>query len=88
MAKKTVKPTKVMMTNTQFKNMTTIVSNQVMTMHWELLNRLTNAQTDIDNACNYPVSLTIDDYKTFYDRMGLAKRCVQIWPDECWHSAP
>jgi len=88
MAKKAVKSTKVMMTNTQFKDMTTIVSNQVMTMHRELLNRLTNAQTDIDNACNYPVSLTIDDYKTFYDRMGLAKRAVQIWPDECWHSAP
>jgi len=94
MAKKPVKqvsdkqPVKVVMTNKQFTNMKGIVNNQMMTLHRELLNRLTNTQTDIDNACNYPASLTITDYKTFYDRMGLAKRAVQIWPDECWHSSP
>jgi len=89
MAKATVtKPKKVYMTNQQFKTMSTMVNNEMMTLHRELLNRLTNAQTDVDNACGYPVSLTIEDYTTLYSRMGLARRAVQIWPDECWHSSP
>lgn len=89
MAKETkIIPQKVVMTNTQFKSMQTMVSNEMMTLHRELLNRLMNTQTDIDNACNYPVTLTISDYRTMYNRMGLAKRAVQIWPDECWQCFP
>lgn len=90
MAKKKVakKPEKLFMTNQQFQTMSSMVTNEMMTLHRELLNRLTNAQTDIDNACGYPVSITIADYLTLYSRMGLARRAVQIWPDECWHSSP
>ena len=66
-----------------------LVRNEMMTVTREVLNRLRNTdQTDLDTACKYPVSLTITDYRTYYERMGLAKRAVQIWPDECWQSFP
>jgi len=42
----------------------------------------------LDNACGYLPTLTIKEYRAYYDRMGLAKRAVQIWPDECWQSFP
>jgi hypothetical protein len=89
-AKKKMPPKVVnpLMTNNQFVSMKSMVQNEMMTLHRELLNRLMNTQTDIDNACGYPVDLNISDYRTMYDRMGLAKRAVQIWPDECWQSLP
>lgn len=82
------KPNKLFMTNKQFTSMRSMVSNEMLTLHREVLNRLLSTQTDIDTACGYPLTLTINDYKTMFERMGLAKRAVQIWPEECWQSAP
>ena len=75
-------------THMVFDDKTKMVYNEMMTMTREMLNRLTNPQTDIDSACGYLLTLGITEYRAYYDRLGLAKRAVQIWPDECWQSFP
>jgi hypothetical protein len=57
-------------------------------MHREVLNRILTTQTNVDTACGYPDVLTIIDYRTMFDRNGLAKRAVRIWPEESWQSFP
>jgi len=86
--KQTEKPPQFIMTNQQFKSMSNMVTNEVMTLHRELLNRMLNSQTELDDACGYPTDVGIADFRAFYNRMGLARRAVQIWPDECWQSFP
>lgn len=90
---KSVKKTqpRVVMSNQQFdqfKQTQGVIANEMMTLHREMLNRMLNEQTDIEKACGYPLTLTIQDYKTMYERMGLARRAVQIWPEECWQRYP
>jgi hypothetical protein len=81
-------PNKVYMTNSQFKTMRRQVNNEMLTMHREVLNRILTTQTNVDTACGYPDVLTTQDYKTMFDRNGLAKRAIQIWPEESWQSFP
>jgi hypothetical protein len=64
------------------------VRNEMLTLTREALNRMTTRTTNIDQACNYLLTLSIQDYRTMYDRMGLARRAVEIWPDECWQMEP
>jgi hypothetical protein len=65
-----------------------LIRNEMMTLTREALLRLTNSQSDIDAACNYPLTLSITEYRAMYDRLGLARRVVEIWPDECWQGFP
>jgi hypothetical protein len=65
-----------------------LIRNEMLTLTREALLRLTTQQTDIDKACNYPVTVGIQEFRTMYDRMGLARRAVEIWPNECWQTLP
>jgi hypothetical protein len=42
----------------------------------------------VDEACEYPASISYDEYKKLYDREGIAKRVVSIFPSECWAVQP
>ena len=65
-----------------------VVAN-VTTMRREVLTSLFDRTgKDIDKECGYPTTLTITDYKNLYDRLGLAARIVELWPDECWALPP
>lgn len=92
MAKKVAKRTtgnRTYLTNAQFKEFQGMMTNTSQTLHRELLNRLLNStQTNLDSACGYETTLTTSDYRTMYDRFGLAKRAVEIWPQECWQNEP
>lgn len=46
------------------------------------------AGRDLYMECGYPESPTIDEYKLLYEREGMAKRVVDIWPDETWSIYP
>ena len=81
-------PMQSMMTNKQFTQISGMVHNEITTLHRDVLNRLLNPQDNIDSACGYLSSLDTSHYRDMYDRMGLAKRVVQIWPDECWQAYP
>ena len=53
-----------------------------------ILDLLSSNGRNIDAECGYPTSLTIDNYKVFYERLGPAKRIVTIFPEESWSVSP
>lgn len=76
-----------------------LVFNLLMATHKQsgppswLLSRGANAGLDptgrdLDKECGYIENPTIEQYTQFYDRVGIASRVVNIWPDECWGSYP
>jgi len=57
-------------------------------MRSELLSQFLNPGKDINFECGYPDSIEIGDYKRMYDRVGVAARVVDIFPDESWSVRP
>lgn len=50
-----------------------------------------NPQRDIDRECQYPSTNALDvqtHYFPFYDRHPIARRVVELYPQECWASSP
>lgn len=64
-----------------------LVRNEIMT-RTALLRKLIDPKRDIDKECGYPSALTIDDYRTIYDREGIGTRVVDIFPEESWKTDP
>lgn len=50
--------------------------------------RLDPPDRDLDRECGYPRDPDVRQYKALYDRVGIAARVVNIWPDECWAAYP
>jgi hypothetical protein len=62
--------------------------NVVTTLDRATLASLLNGTRDIDAECKYPVTITAGDYRTMFDRNGLAERVVKLWPEESWQVEP
>jgi hypothetical protein len=62
--------------------------NTSTTLRRDIINRLLNPTRDIDQACGYPTEISTEDYREMYNRMGIAKRVVHLWPEECWMREP
>lgn len=73
------------MNNEEFNQF--MVAN-VATMRSELISLLTNDTRNIDYECKYPPDLNIEHYQTVFNRQGIGKRIVEIFPEECWNSTP
>lgn len=43
---------------------------------------------DIDAECGHPISVSIEDCKKAYQRGDVAKRCVDVYPQETWCDEP
>jgi hypothetical protein len=54
----------------------------------EFLRNLIDKTKDIDKECGYEEILTIAYLRQMYDREGIAKRVVRIFPEECWKQDP
>ncbi|MDX9779960.1 MAG: DUF1073 domain-containing protein [bacterium] len=54
----------------------------------ELIQSLLSPGRDIDKECGYPDTITKQNYKTMYDRVGPATRVVELWPEESWSQTP
>ena len=54
----------------------------------ELMSQFLNPGKDINHECGYPTSITKQNYRELYDRMGLASRVVNIFPEESWSLLP
>ena len=52
------------------------------------LNKLLDPRRDIDAECGHPETLTVDDYARAYDRGDVARRIVNIYPEESWNQSP
>lgn len=44
--------------------------------------------TAMDDELGYPSDLNRRLYRSLYERVGIASRVVNIWPDECWAAYP
>lgn len=64
-----------------------LVSNATL-LRRELLSRLLDPRRDLNTECGYPEALSIDHYKIMYRREGLARRVVNVLPEECWSVSP
>ena len=64
------------------------IMNDATTLRRDAINRLLYPTRDIDSECKYPTEITIANYRDLYDRLGLATRVVDLWPDECWQQDP
>jgi uncharacterized protein len=54
----------------------------------ELIQSLLSPGRDVDSECGYPSSISKQNYKTMYDRTGVATRVVELWPEESWTQTP
>lgn len=81
------------MTNSPVRDMKNMTTNEMTSeafmLRGELLrNLIDRGGKNIDKECGYPEVVTPAYCKSFYDREGIAKRVVRIFPEECWKQDP
>lgn len=54
----------------------------------ELIDRFFDPRRDVGDECGYPDSISVADYKSYFDRFGIAKKVVTFLPEECWQVQP
>lgn len=66
------------------------LAENALTSRSQLVRSLLDPRRDIDDECGYPKSeeLTVDEYRTLYDRESIATRVVEVWPKESWKVQP
>ena len=53
-----------------------------------MMANLLDPRRDIDKECGYPAIITTEQFKKMYDREGMARRVVEIFPEETWAMNP
>lgn len=64
------------------------VESALLSRHALLQALLDPSGRDIDKECGYPLTITKEQYRQMYDRMGVARRVVACLPEECWALDP
>ncbi len=52
------------------------------------MQNLLDGNRDIDRECGYPTTISREQYRLMYDREGVGRRVVQIFPEESWKIDP
>ena len=52
------------------------------------LTKMFDSRRDINQECGYAATISTEQYKTMYDREGVAMRVVSIFPEESWAEDP
>ena len=65
-----------------------IRQNALSTRREELLTDMLNIGKDINYSCGYPAYITTHNYKSLFEREGVAKRIVSLFPEESWSIQP
>lgn len=60
----------------------------VTTIRSQLMRRESDPRRSIDDDCGYPKDTTIDHYRRMYDRETIARRVVEVLPQESWLVQP
>lgn len=63
-------------------------NTQALLSRADLMSRFLDPRRDIDAECGYPQNITPSQYRFMYDRGGIAKRVVGVWPEESWAQTP
>lgn len=77
--------------NAKNEQMKMMVANQIhnsLLRRYDLIQSLLSPGIDVDTECHYPTSISAQNYRTMYDRFGVASRVVEILPEECWAQEP
>lgn len=53
-----------------------------------ILDKLLDPRHDVDLDCGYPEYITPTMYHMMFERDGLSRRVVEIFPKECWAMSP
>jgi len=53
-----------------------------------ILTKLFDERRDIDVECGYPKDISTEQYRTLYDREGVANRVVSVIPQDSWAMDP
>ena len=64
------------------------VIENAFTMRRNFMNTILDPRRDIDKEAGYPPNITSEQYKFLYDREGVARRVVNLFPDESWRVDP
>ena len=64
------------------------VIENAFTMRSRFMNTILDPRRDIDEEAGYPKHITSEQYKLLYDREGVARRVVNLMPDESWRVDP
>ena len=95
MSKKKMSKKKAITKNTTPTPNPAILINQLQTATFnsllrrrDLIQTLLSPGHDINSECGYPESISKNNYKEMYERMGIATRVVEIWPEESWTQTP
>jgi len=67
--------------------MVEMVSNALLTRQLWLQKQL-DPRRDIDDECGFPKVISREDYRILYDREPVARRVVEILPQESWMVQP
>lgn len=63
-----------------------------MTMRFQLLDRMVKASLDknkdINGECGYSETVSANECRLMWEREGIAKRVVSVYPEECWKKDP
>ncbi len=62
--------------------------NEVFTSRTKLMDNLFDSRRDIDTECGYPKTITAEQFRTMYERNGIAERVVNVYPEETWGMDP
>lgn len=54
----------------------------------DLLRKLLDPRIDMNYECGYPDKVSAADYHEMYEREGIARRTVGVYPKECWAMNP
>lgn len=65
-----------------------VFNNTTSLMRSQFLTKMFDPRRDIDDECGYPKEISAEQYRTLYDREGIAERVVSIFPVECWSQDP
>jgi len=67
-----------------------LVANAYLSRARSMRSLLTDPRRNYYHECGYPESssMTAEMYRELYDRFGVARRVVELWPDECWRRTP
>lgn len=54
----------------------------------EMFGSLLDGTKDLNKSCGYPINITVDDYRTMFDRNGIAERVCSFMSKDCFAVDP
>ena len=67
--------------------MEAIVQN-LSTRSQDFFKSIFSTKRSIEDECDFPLEISLDNYRDMFQRNAIASRVVEIWPKLCWSVVP